>query len=322
MKRLHGCGLALIGSLFVPLIAPLLVPVPALKDALPPEALADSDSQFVEINGIRVHLKTLGRGEPVFVLLHGFAASLYSWHSVMEPLSQFGTVIAYDRTGFGLTERPLSWQGPNPYAPEAQLDLLAGLLDQFGVQEAILVGNSAGGTVAMQFALLYPQRVRGLVLVDPAVYLAGTPSRWLQPLLATPQMRHLGPLICRQLLARGSKIIDKAWHDTSLVTPEMQLNYRKPYRVEGWDKALWEFMLASRPAGLADRLDELTVPAVVITGDDDRIIPTVDSIRLASELPNAELELIPQSGHMPQEEQPQKFMQAVERFLIHINSAD
>src|SRR4030042_6839219 len=136
----------------------------------------------------------MGEGEPLFVLLHGFAASLYSWQAVMEPVSQSGSAIAYDRTGFGLTERPLDWQGQNPYGPQAQIDLLLGLLDHFDLQEAILVGNSAGGTVAMQFALAHPERVRALVLVDPAVYTSVGVPQWVRPLLATPQVRHLGPL--------------------------------------------------------------------------------------------------------------------------------
>ena len=106
--------------------------------------------------------KAWGKGEPVFVLLHGFAASLYSWQAVMEPFSQLGTVIAFDRPGFGLSEHPLTWQGQNPYSPEAQVELVIGLLDHFGVEQAILVGNSAGGTVSMQVALAHPERVSAL----------------------------------------------------------------------------------------------------------------------------------------------------------------
>ena len=174
--------------------------MPPLKDTFPPEELADDDSEFIEVNGLEIHVKKMGQGEPVFLLLHGFAASLYSWHAVMRPLSQLGTVIAFDRTGFGLSERPLTWQGQNPYSPEAQVELVIGLLDHYGVQQAILVGNSAGGTVSLQVALAHPERVSALILVDPAVYNGGGAPGWLQPILATPQMRHLGPLITRQIL--------------------------------------------------------------------------------------------------------------------------
>ncbi len=297
------------------LVGPFLVPVPPLQGALPPQALADADSQFIEINGLALHVKTLGQGEPVYVLLHGFGASLYSWQSVMEPFSQQGTVIAFDRPAFGLTERPLRWEGQNPYSPEAQIALVVGLLDHFAVEQAILVGNSAGGTVAMQVALAYPERVSALILVDPAVYAGGGAPAWIRPLLGTPQMRHLGPLVARQIQTRGPQLIELAWHDPSRLAPEKIALYQKPLQVENWDKALWEFTLASQSSGLADRLAEFTLPVLVITGDDDRIVPTADSIRLAGELPAASLVVIPQAGHVPHEERPDLFMQAVNEFL-------
>ena len=318
--RVGRIGLAVLaGILAVVLVGPFLVPVPPLEGTLPPEALADPDSQFIEINGLTVHVKTLGQGEPVFVLLHGFGASLYSWHAVMEPLSQYGTVIAYDRPAFGLTERPLTWEGQNPYGPEAQVTLLIGLLDHFGVQQAILVGNSAGGTVSMQTTLAYPERVSALALVDPAVYGGGGAPAWMRPLLNTPQMRHLGPLFARQIQVRGPELIETAWHNPALLQPEIIEMYKKPLQVENWDKALWELTLASRSSGLAEHLGELTLPVLVITGDDDRIVPTANSIRLADELPNAGLVVIADAGHVQHEEHPAAFMDAVINFLSTLN---
>lgn len=305
--------------LVVVLIGPFLVPVPALEDTHPPQALADSDSLFIEINELEVHVKTQGQGGPVFVLLHGFGASLYSWHAVMDPLSQIGKVIAFDRPAFGLTERPLEWQGQNPYSPEAQVALVIGLLDHFGIQQAILVGNSAGGTVSMQVALAHPERVLALILVDPAVYTGGGAPDWIHPLLTTPQMRRLGPLVARQIQVRGSDLIELAWHDPAKLQPETLEQYTKPLRVENWDKALWEFTLASRASNLAVRLDEFTLPVLVMTGDDDRIVPTADSIRLAGELPNASLVVIEDAGHVPHEEQPVAFMEALKKHLISLN---
>lgn len=321
MKRKVGCGaivVVLVFTLAALLIIPMLIPTTPMTGLYPPETLADPDSQFVEINGTRVHLKTRGEGEPVFVLMHGFASSQYTWQAVMEELSQYGRVIAYDRTGFGLSERPTTWEGQNPYGPEAQVDLLTGLLDYYGVEKAILVGNSAGGTVAMQAALAHPERVSALILADPAVYNGGGPPGWIKPLLGTGPMRRLGPVVVRQMLNRSRQLLKMAWHNPALLSDEMIGYYQKPFQVENWDKALWEFTLASQPPGLAEHLEELTLPVLVITGDDDRIVPPSDSIRLAGELPNADLEVINESGHVPQEEQPRAFMQVVNRFLDKI----
>jgi len=314
-------GLCVLASgLAVMLVGPLLIPIPPLKGTFPPKSLADDDSEFIKINGLDIHVKNIGQAEPVFVLLHGFASSLYTWHAVMEAFSRLGTVIAYDRPGFGLSERPLTWQGRNPYSAETQVDTLIGLLEHFGVQKAILVGNSAGGSISMQTALAHPERVSGLILVDPAVYIGNHAPRWLPSLFNTPQMRHLGPLFARQILRYGQALIERAWHDPSLLPTEMLEYYRKPFQVENWDRALWEFTLANRRISLADRLDELTLPVLVVTGDDDRIIPTQDSIRLAGELPNAFLAVINQAGHIPHEEKPQVFVEEVNKFLqaIHL----
>jgi pimeloyl-ACP methyl ester carboxylesterase len=319
-RKKHAGLIVLVGGLTMLLVGPLLIPVPPLKGTFHPHELADDDSEFIEINGLDIHVKKRGQGEPVFVLLHGFAASLYSWHAVMEPLSQLGTVIAYDRPGFGLSEHPLTWKGQNPYSPETQEELVIGLLDHFGIRRAILVGNSAGGTISMQVALENPERVIALILVDAAVYHGGGAPGWVQPLLATPQMRRLGPLITRQILAHGRSLIKLAWHDPDLLPAEMVEYYLKPFKVENWDKSFWEFTLASQPTGIVDRLSEITLPVLVITGDDDRIVPTADSIRLYRELPNASLEVIQNAGHVPHEEQPQPFIEAVTSFINTIQT--
>ena len=306
-------------ALLVLLVGPFLVPVPPLEGTLPPRELADPDSQFITVNGIQVHVKTAGSGEPIFVLLHGFGASVFSWHAVMSDLAEMGTVIAYDRPGFGLTERPLTWEGESPYSPQAQVDLLIGLLDAFQVQRAILVGNSAGGTVALQTALSHPERVQAVVAVDAAVYGSGGIPSWMRPLLRTPQMMHIGPLLARQIQKRGPEIIRLAWHDPAKIPPETLREYQKPLRAENWDKALWLLTVSSRQSTLPEHLNEITLPVLVITGDDDRIVPTAHSLRLADDLPQSQLVVIPNCGHLPQEECPGAFIKAIQENVQFLN---
>ncbi len=315
MRRLRrGVLLVLLAFLVLLIVGPFLVPVPPLEGTAPPEALADPDSRFAEIGGLTVHYKTAGGGEPAFILLHGFGASVYSWHAVMEPLGRGGMVLAYDRPAFGLTERPMAWTGHNPYGLDANIDLLLQLMDYSNFRQAILIGNSAGGTLAMNFALAHRDRVLALILVDPAVY-GGGPPTWLSPILTLPQMRHLGPLIARQIKTRGPELLRMAWHDPSKITPATEAAYEEPLRVNNWDLALWFLTAAGSDTGIARRLGELTLPVLVVTGDDDRIVPTEQSVRLAGELPSAELAVIPDAGHVPHEEQPEAFLKAVGEFL-------
>lgn len=318
MRRFPRTVLILVALLlFVLLIGPFLIPLPPLRDTVSPEQLADPDSRFVELNGLKVHYKMTGQGDPVLVLLHGLGASTWSWREVMSPLAQFGAVIAFDRPAFGLTERPLpgQWQGENPYSADAQVQLTLGLLDELGAERAILVGNSAGGTIAMLTALRCPERVQALILVSPAVYGGGGVPSWSRLLLRLPQVRRLGPLLVRSLIARLERAMPTAWHDPNKITAEVLAGYKKPLQAENWDRAYWEFLSAGRPVELETQLDRLTMPTLVITGDDDTWVPAEQSVCLAGELPDAELVVIPNCGHVAQDECPEEFMQAVTDFL-------
>ena len=238
-------------------------------------------------------------------------------------MAQEGTVIAFDRPGFGLTERPMrgEWRGPTPYSPQAQADGTIALLEELGVERAVLIGHSAGGATATLTALRHPERVTALVLVAPAIHRHVGPPRWARFLLRTPQARRLGIFVARSLLARGERIIDRAWHDPARVTPQIVAGYMGPFRTQNWDRALWEFTLAAEPLGLPARLDEIDVPTLVITGDDDRIVPTAHSVHLATEVRDAKLVVIPACGHVPQEECPQVFLKAVKEFLEELAGA-
>jgi pimeloyl-ACP methyl ester carboxylesterase len=306
------------------LIGPFLIPIPPLEGTVPPEQLADPDSRFIviDLNGVNlnVHYKLIGSGEPAFVLLHGFGASLFSWREVMGPLLQLGTVVAFDRPAFGLTERPLpgAWSGDSPYGAEAQAALTIKLMDRLGVERAILVGNSAGGSIAMQTALAHPDRIEALALVDPAVYAGGGTPGWLRPILHTPQAQRVGPLLMRNIRTWGIDFAKSAWHDPTRITPDIWEGYTRPLQADDWDQGLWQLILASRAPDLANRLDEIRMPTLVVTGDDDRIVPTEQSIRLAGELPDAQLVVIAFCGHVPHEECPSEFMQALTRFVAQL----
>ena len=310
--------------LLVVLLVPFLVPIPELQGTKPVAELADPESLFVTVDGLDVHYKTQGHGQPALLLLHGFASSVFSWREVMAPFARIGTVVAFDRPSSGLTERPLEgeWEGTNPYSREAQADLTVALMDSLGIDEAVLVGNSAGGTIAALTALRHPQRVAALILVDPAIYEEGGAPSWLLPILRSPPIRRIGPLVARMIRSQGQRLLGMAWHDPAPITDEVKRGYEAGFLADNWDKALWELTLASRPLDLPDRLRELTLPTLVITGDDDRIVPTELSVRLAAELPNAKLAVLENCGHVPQEECPREFLEVVEEFLSGLRRPD
>jgi pimeloyl-ACP methyl ester carboxylesterase len=322
----HGLRILLIALAVVvaaALILPLVIPIPPAGETLPTSELADADSQFIEVEGLRVHVKQSGSGGLPLVLLHGFGASTFSWREVQVPLSADRLVVAFDRPAFGLTERPMPPYpgGRSPYTAMAQVELTIGLMDTLGIGRAVLVGNSAGGTIALLTALEHPERVAALILVDPAVDSGGGTPAWMRPLLQLPQVRRIGPLFVRNIRSWGLDLLNTAWHDPSKITPEIVEGYTRPLRAENWDRALWELTLASKDLALDVRLDELKMPVLIITGDDDRVVPTADSIRLAGEIDGANLAVIPACGHVPQEECPDAFLEAVGTFLTGLSAS-
>jgi pimeloyl-ACP methyl ester carboxylesterase len=305
------------------LVAPFLVRVPPLENTMNPAALADPDSRFVEIDGLRVHYKEDGHGTRAFLLLHGFGASLFTWRDVLGDFGRLGRTVAYDRPAFGLTERPKNRDGKSPYGDAAQTALAVDLLDSLDIDRAVFVASSAGARVAVDVAVTHPERVAGLILVGPAVFTDSGPLRWLRPLLHTPQLSRLGPLLVRGIADYGDDGIRKAWHDPSLITPAVYAGYRKPLGVTDWDVALWEFTRADRAAIDAEQLDGLAnVPTLLITGDDDRIVPTKHTVELAGRIPGSTLTVLQRCGHLPHEECPAAFMSAVTTFVNSLPAAN
>lgn len=100
------------------------------------------------------------------------------------------------------------------------------------------------------------------------------------------------------------------------LNPEIITGYRKPLNAQNWDRGLWEHTRATKAVDLAGQLDQITVPTLVISGDFDQIVPVENSRQLAQDIQGAFLAVLPKCGHLPQEECPQDFIQAVCRFLV------
>jgi pimeloyl-ACP methyl ester carboxylesterase len=304
-------------------IVPLVVPVPPLRSTVPPSQLADHDSHFASIDGITVHYKVYGAETEsrAILLLHGFGASTFSWRDVGPLLGREYRVVAIDRTGYGLTRRPLppnrsAWRSASPYSYEAQAEAAFGLLDELGVREAAVVGHSQGAAVAVAMAVISPERVSALVLTAPGVNNGVIPS-WILPALRTRQGRALGRLIARSLAQRGTaSILRRAFADPATATPEVVEGYRKPLRADDWDVGLWEMTIAPQPIRPKDDLDKLEgIPTLVITPTADRIVSPKAERETQAAIPGAKLTEASGQNHLFHEDHPAEFVKLAEGFL-------
>jgi pimeloyl-ACP methyl ester carboxylesterase len=320
-KILSGIGISLGCLVLLGIIIPLIWPIPSLTGIQPIDQLMDADSLFIDLDGIRVHYKQYGNHEPYIILLHGFGASTFSWREVMEPLSHYGTVIAYDRPGFGLSDRPwkMDWNGMNPYGVEGEVQLLMRLMEAKGIQSAVLIGHSAGGTIATYAAWKYAERVQALVEVDAAIYeRSHAISSWLNWILYTPQAERIGPLFMRSIQKWGVDFLISSWFDPSKITEEVMRGYKEALQAPDWDRGLFELLRAPQPQSIVPYLRFIQMPSLVISGQEDKIVPLQNSMQLAKELVNSQLISIPDCGHLPQEEQPQIFLETIIPFLQQV----
>ncbi len=303
------------------LVGPFLVPVESSGTLTKEEAAAElwqDKSKFVEALDHEVHYVESGDPDSnrLILLAHGFGASAFSYRDVLEPLAKYGHVVAYDRAAFGFTERPTSWQGVNPYSAQGQLQVIDELIDRFGIgKEVFLVGHSAGGALAAGYALEHQEKLKGLVLYAPAVYGSGGSPDWLSWVYDIPQLNHLGPLAVSSIATSGLQLLDRSYNDPSQITDETLAGYTAPLKINGWERAFWEFNKAPRSLGISERLQEITIKTLVLTGDNDLVVPTENSVRLADELPNADLAIIKATGHLPNEEKPSEFATVIIRYI-------
>lgn len=252
---------------------------------------------------------------PTFLLLHGFTFNLSTWDRVLDHFGTEGRAVAYDQIPYGLSAK-LSrgeWSGPNPYAKEAAIEQLFSVMDALDIDRAILVGNSSGGTLAMEAALARPRRVAGLILVAPWVY-AQRPTlpAWLAE---TAQLRRLSLLIGRKL--GEGVLLDYSYADPARVGDARREWMRVHAGVSGWDLAWGELLNRSlySPVEVSARLSEIEQPVLLVTGDTDKLVPVADTERVATRLPHATLRILEGCGHVPQEECPEEFWRAVSEWL-------
>jgi pimeloyl-ACP methyl ester carboxylesterase len=295
----------------------------ATADLRPGSELGYATSRFERFAGVEVHHEVQGRAVDDAVLFsHHFYGSTPTWRHVMAELADDHLVAAFDRPGFGLTERPprSRWNSHNPYTRDASARIGWELLDHLGVQDAVLVGSSAGGTNVLEMYRRQPDRVRGLVLVSPAITGDVGPPPWLRPLLRSPQARALAPSIVRRLASDVSAArIGRSWHDPSRATDVHAEPYQRMLQVEGWERGFWEVVTAEPPPDLRDVLRSIAVPTLLVVGASDGIIAPRWNRRTAGAIPGARFEVIPDCGHTPQEECPDALLGLLRPFLAELS---
>jgi pimeloyl-ACP methyl ester carboxylesterase len=269
---------------------------------------AGPPSEFLQVDGIRLHVRDTGpRNAPVVILLHGLGSSLHTWEPWAEALSVHFRVIRYDLPGFGLT-------GADPsgdYSDARSIAVLAALMDALSVPRASLVGNSMGGKLAWQFAAEHPDRVVKLVLISPDGY--ASPGFEYGKKAEVPVVARLLPYTLPTFMLRMN--ITPAYGDPLRLTEATVTRYRDLMLAPGVRRALLDRTAQVMLRPPEPMLRRIHAPALLVWGEKDRLIPFSNAQDYLKVMPDARLVSFPDLGHVPQEEDPTRSLVPVEAFL-------
>ena len=269
-------------------------------------------SVFVQAAGLRLHVRDTGpRTAPAILLLHGFGASLQTWDAWAARLETDFRVIRLDLPGFGLTGPDQVANPEGDYTDARAMVVLAALMDQLGVQRAILAGHSMGGRIAWTFAALHPERVDRLVLLAPDGFASAGFAYGVAPKI--PLLLRVLPYVLPTALLRPT--LAAAYANPAMVTDDLVRRYRDMLLAPGVRAAI---VVRTGQQVLVDPLPllrRIQAPTLLLWGQQDAMIPAANAADYQAAIPGARLTVFPGAGHLLHEEAPDASVQALRAFL-------
>jgi pimeloyl-ACP methyl ester carboxylesterase len=265
--------------------------------------MTNAELARVEVNGHSVAYRYAGEGPPL-VLLHGFLCDSRCWRRQLADLSDRFKVVAWDAPGAGASSDP-----PDPFTTTDWAHCLAQFLDLVGIERAQVLGLSWGGILAQEFYRLYPDRVLALILSDTyAGWKGSLPESACNKRLERCYLESLLP--AEEVVARfvPEFFTEAASHDLKEEMSAVVLDFH-PLGFRLMAKSLAD-------TDTTDLLPNIGVPTLLLWGDDDRRSPMSIAQQLYDAIPNAELAVIANAGHLSNMEQPEEFDAQVRRFCL------
>ena len=275
------------------------------------EKYAYENSQFLELDGMKVHYRLNGDSGETVVLIHGTASSLHTWEGWTKELEKKYRVVSFDLPAFGIT-------GPEPngvYTRERYLKFIDDVLNALEIDSCYMAGNSFGGYLTWSYAAHHPDRVKKIAILNSSGYPRGdqpTPisfkmqkQEWLKPIITNITPRFLVEKSVKVVYYDDSKITD------GLVTRYMELLLREGNRAGFMGKT------QQITYDYVDEIKQVQCPTLIMWGDQDILVNVDAAPRFHEDIPNSELLIYENMGHVPMEEIPEQsvidFMAFLER---------
>ena len=256
---------------------------------------------------LKLHFERAGSGPPL-LLLHGIGSNSRAFRHQLSGLADAFTVIAWDAPGYGRSDDP-----PPNFRLEDAADCAIALLDELGIERAHVLGHSMGGVVAQLVYHRHPERVLSLILSDTNAGggAAPEPERLERVRRRLDMIDRLGPRLLAQQRApeviRPSAPADLLEEVTEIMAQVRAAGYRAA-------------AIGLGETNLTDQLAAIHVSVLVIHGAEDSIVPVTAGRSLSESIPGARLVVVPEAGHLSNQEQPSLYNAAVRDFLSGLRS--
>ncbi|MCE2870808.1 MAG: alpha/beta hydrolase [Oxalobacteraceae bacterium] len=272
------------------------------------EKYAQSPSAFTTIAGTKLHYRDSGpKTAPVLVFLHGFGSSLHTWDTWAAALDKDYRVIRLDLPGFGLSGENTE----NDFSDSHDLAVIMGLLDTLHINKASFIGNSLGGKLAWQIAYTYPERVEKLILISPDGFASEGFEYNKQPdssfMLNAMVWTLPKPALKMNLLP--------AYADPNSLTTSLLNRYHDLMCAPGVRKSIATRVHQTLLKDPVPMLKSIRADTLLIWGERDAMIPVANAKDYMGAIATSRLVVLPDIGHLPQEEQPQLGLLALQKFL-------
>jgi 3-oxoadipate enol-lactonase len=270
-----------------------------------------SETGYVEYPGTRLYYEVDGEG-PALTLIHAGVAHLRMWDAQVAAFSDRYAVVRYDERGFGKTE--------TQDVPYSNFDDLLHLLDHLAIDRTHLVGNSRGGSIALDFTLAHPQRVRSLTLVGAGMsgFDADDPS-------LTPIFEEMERLWKEKDYEQVVELETQMWTDgpgqpPTRVDPDVRRRMVQ-WNLENYQAEQEADQVQRLDPPAVDRLAEVTVPTLVVWGKLDTSETNAAGEKMAAEIPGARSHIYPDAAHMVSLEKTAEFNERLAGFLAEADAA-
>ena len=273
------------------------------------EEYADAQSQFITIQGIKVHYKSEGKGVPL-VLIHGTSSSLHTWDGWTKELKSNFRVIRMDLPAFGLTGP--AWNGE--YTTEKYVQFIKDFLDQLGIDTCYMAGNSFGGHLTWRFAQKYPKRVLKMILISASGYPISKPLPITFRIVKFPLINSIFRYFTPKFIIK--KNLEEVFGDDTKISNAMINRYYKLLLREGNRMAFIDRVELLAENDLEyKRIGSITIPTLIQWGDKDFWVPLSDGRKFDNDLPDSTLIIYNGVGHIAMEEIPKQTALDVYDFL-------